>query len=238
MVNLVKCASGLGLSALILVTACATHPSGSPEEAAERRARLAAVSLLPDCADAETLTGEYTDRIPDCRMTAKPSRLLLTLKTDPASPQVFGPSGFVTISVMDRRGALIGEFSEITNGQYAYPSLQDTNKDGLQDLIIPRATDAVNGIYSLWLQQENGDFSHAGEVTGSDISWADDGLVVAARQIGVSDWETGYYRVHPGEIQEVALTRGKGVRPPGRRDPCEIVQIAPGADPKRFCAPR
>lgn len=58
--NPVKFASGLGLGALLLTAACATSPSGVPEDTAERRARLAAVSLLPDCADAARVTGALT----------------------------------------------------------------------------------------------------------------------------------------------------------------------------------
>jgi hypothetical protein len=236
--NLVKFASGLGLGALLLTAACATSPSVSPEETAGRQARLAALSLLPDCADAKTVTGELTTRIPDCRMTARPSRLQLSLKSDPASEQIFGASGFLTISVIDRQGGLIAEFSEITNGEYAYPALQDVNGDGLDDLIIPRATDAVNWKYSLWLQQEGGDFVHAGEVTGSEVSWAFRGYVAAIRQTGAADWETGYSRIREGRLEEVALTRSTGVRAPGRDDPCEIIEIAPGLDPKRFCPRR
>lgn len=238
MANLVKFAPGLGLGALLLTAACATSPSGAPEETAERRARLAAISLLPACADVETVTGELTTRIPDCRMTARPSRLQLSLKSDPASEQIFGPSGFLTVSVIDRRGALIGDFSEITNGEYAYPALQDVNGDGRDDLIIPRATDAVNWVHSLWLQQEGGDFVHAGEVTGSEVNWASRGYVAAIRQTGAADWETGYSRIREGKLEEVALTRSTGVRAPGWDDPCEIVEIAPGLDPKRFCPRR
>ena len=237
--NLVKFASGLGLGALLLTSACATRPSsGAPEDAAERWARLAAVSLLPDCADTETVTGALTPRIPDCRMTARPARLQLSLKSDPADQQIFGPSGFLTVSVIDRRGALIGEFSEITHGEYAYPSFQDVNGDGLDDLIIPRATDAVNRVHSLWLQQEAGDFVHAGEVTGSEVTWASRGYVAAIRQTGAADWETGYYRVLAGKLEQVALTRSTGVRAPGRNDPCDIVEIAPGLDPQRLCPRR
>ncbi len=236
--NLVKFASGLSLGVLLMASACATRPPVSADETTERRARLAAMSLLPDCADAETVTGELTARIPDCRMTASPSRLQLSLKSDPVDPQMFGPSGLLTVTLVDRRGALIGEFSEITKGEYAYPMLQDVNADGRDDLIIPRATDAVNRVHSLWLQQESGDFAHAGEVIGSEVSWASRGYVAATRQTGAADWETGYYRVHAGELEEVALTRSAGVRPPGRNDPCEVVEIAPGLDPKRFCPRR
>lgn len=236
--NPVKFASGLGLGALLLTAACATSPSGVPEDTAERRARLAAVSLLPDCADAERVTGALTLRIPDCRMTARPSRLQLSLKSDLAGQQMFGPSGFLTVSVIDRRGAPIGEFSEITIGEYAYPALEDVNGDGLDDLIIPRATDAVNRVHSLWLQQEDGDFVHAGEVTGNKVNWTSRGYVAAIRRTGAADWETGYYRVHAGKLEQVALTRSTGVRAPGRNDPCAIVEIAPGLDPQRFCPRR
>ncbi|MFN4185369.1 MAG: FG-GAP repeat domain-containing protein [Hyphomonas sp.] len=236
MLDKVKFTAGLGLAALLLAAACATGASVSPEIAAERRARLASISLLPDCADAETVTGALTEHIPDCRMKAGPSGLLLAVQTDPVDQEMLGPSGFLSVSVTDRQGQPLAEFSEITNGLYAYPALHDANGDGRQDIVIARSTDAVNRVYSLWLQRENGDFTHAGQLTGHRVSWSSGGMIVAAKRIGASDWDVGYYRIAADKFQEVALVKGEGSEPPKRGGRCEIVRIAPGAEAGRFCS--
>jgi hypothetical protein len=237
MKNLVQIAAGLGLAALTLVSACATATDVSPEEAAASRARLAAVSLLPDCADAEALTGSPAESIPDCRLSAAKG-LYLTLKTDPMDHEMLGPSGFLAVSVMDHRGRPIADFSEVTHGNYAYPFLKDVNGDRRSDLIIPRSTDAVNVVYALWVQQADGDFAHAGEVTGAEITWKGGGMIAASSRTGVSDWETAYYRVTDGALQELALVKASGSRPPRRGGRCEILRLAPGLSAGRFCAAR
>ncbi|KCZ98176.1 putative lipoprotein [Hyphomonas polymorpha PS728] len=235
MKNLVKIAVGLGLAALMLTAACATNPDISPEETAERRARLAAVSLLPDCAAAQTLTGDRAERLPDCRFSGVKG-LHLILKTDPLDWEMLGPSGFVSISVMDRQGRPIADFSEVIHGLYVYPQLLDVNGDRRADLIIPRSTDAVNMVYALWIQQESGDFIHAGQVTGAEIAWTAGGMIAAASRTGASDWETAYYRVTGAALQELALVHAAGSQPPRRGGRCEILRLAPGLEPTSFCA--
>ena len=235
--NAVKIAAGLGLAALTLVSACATGTDVAPEEAAAGRARLAAMSLLPDCADAETLTGSPAERIPDCRLSTA-NGLHLTFRTDPIDQEMLGPSGFMAVSVMDRRGRPIADFSEVTHGLYAYPLLQDLNGDRRADLIIPRSTDAVNVVNALWIQQADGDFTHAGEVTGAQIAWTGGGMIAASRRTGASDWNTAYYRVTGGALQELALVKSSGSQPPRRGGRCEILQLAPGLEAGRFCARR
>jgi len=237
MKNLVKIAVGVGLSALLLTAACATSPDVSPEEMTARRARLAAVSLLPDCAAVEVVTGDRTDRLPDCRLSGVKG-LHLILKTDPLEWEMLGPSGFLTLSVMDRQGRPIGDFSEVTHGSYVFPQVLDVNGDRRADIIIPRSTDAVNVVYSLWIQQEDGDFAHAGQVTGAEIAWRTGGMIAAASRTGVSDWETVYYRVTGDALQELAVVSSRGSQPPRRGGRCDILRLAPGLEPGRFCAAR
>lgn len=237
MKNLVKIAAGLSLAALTLVSACATSGNISPEEAAERRARLADTMLLPVCADVEALTGSSTEHIPDCRLSAGKG-LYLTVSTDPIVHEMLGPAGFLTISVIDRRGRHIAEFSEVTHGLYAYPQLLDVNGDRRADLIIPRSTDAVNVVYALWIQQADGDFVHLGEMTGAEIALTDGGIIAASCRTGVSDWETAYYRATADALQELALVKASGSKPPRRGGRCEILRLAPGLEAGRFCASR
>lgn len=237
MKNLVKIAAGLGLAALLLTAACATSPDVSPEEMAARRARLAAVSLLPDCAAAEAVTGDRAERLPDCRLSGAKG-LHLILKSDPLDWGMLGPSGFLTFSVIDRQGRPLGDFSEVTHGLYVYPLVLDVNGDRRADIIIPRSTDAVNRVYALWIQQEDGDFAHAGQVTGAEIAWTAGGMIAAASRTGTSDWETAYYRVTGAALQELALVRAEGSQPPRRGGRCDILRLAPGLEPARFCAAR
>lgn len=237
MKNLVKIAAGLGLAALMLTAACATSSNISPEETASRRARLAAASLLPDCAAAEAITGSPAARIPDCRLSGAKG-LHLILKTDPLDQEMLGPSGFLSISVMDRQGRPIGDFSEVTYGSYVYPQVMDLNGDRRADIIIPINTGAVDTVYALWIQQEDGDFAHAGQVAGAEIAWTAGGMIAAARRSGVSDWETAYYRVTGAGLEELALVSAKGSQPPRRGGRCQILHLAPGLEPGRFCATR
>lgn len=236
MARLVNFTAGMGLLAVFLTAACATSAPVDRVEAAENRARLAAISRLPACTEAETVTGGQTAHIPSCRLKAGPSGLNLVVTSDPIEHEMLGPSGFVSISVLNRQGRLIGEFAEVTHGRYAYPALKDANGDGRQDIIIPRVTSGEATVYSLWLQQEDGDFTHAGEITGNQISWSAGGLIAAARQTGMSDWSVGYFRADAGQLQEVALVRGEGTTPPRPGGRCEIVRISEGVEPGRFCS--
>lgn len=238
MTGLIKLAVNTALVLLLAAAGCTTAPRETPEEASAHQKRLATVSLLPTCAAAETVTGELTERLPDCRIPVRPSKLLLHVQTDPLEQQMFGLSGLVTVSVIDRMGHQAGEFSEITNGLYAYPGLQDVDGDKLQDLIIPRGTDTENVVYSLWLQQVGGDFSHAGQVRGSAVSWTAGGYVTSLRMTGPVDWEKDYYRISAGKLQEAALVKGRGFGLPNRHEACEIVRITAGESPDRFCASR
>lgn len=236
MIDLPKIAAAAALSALLATAGCATAPRETPETNARNQARLAAVSLLPACAAAEAVTGELTLKIPDCRLVVRPHKLLLSLHSDPVEQQMFGLSGFLVVSVIDRKGHSLGEFSEITNGQYAYPRVLDVDRDGLQDLIIPRGTDTEDVLYSLWLQLVSGDFTHAGQIRGSEVSWGAGGYITSLREIGPADWEKEFFRIEAGKLQEVALVRGRGFGLPDRRDGCEIERIADGERPERFCA--
>ena len=238
MAKFVNLTAGLGLAALLLTSACATSAPVSPEEAAANRARLAAIEALPTCADAEALTGQRTPQIPDCRLKAGASGPHLVITSDPIETEMLGPSGFISLSITSRQGRHIGDFSEITHGRYAYPTLRDANGDGRLDVVIPRANDAVNSVYSLWLQQENGDFAHAGEFNANQIDWSSAGLIAAAQRMGETAWNVSYLGLDAGKLKEVAVIKGAGAEPPERGGQCEIVRIAKGAEPGRFCSDR
>lgn len=236
MAKLVNFTALIGLAAVLLTAACATRGDVSPEEAARNRARLAAIARLPHCAEAQTLTGARTGHIPECRLTAGASGPHLVITSDPVQYEMLGPSGFVSVSVTSRRGQAIGDFAEVTYGHYGYPQLRDVNGDRRQDIVIPLTADTENVTYSLWLQQENGDFSYAGQITGSQISWASRGMIAAVSRAGMSAWTVGYFSVEAGKLREAALVKAEGSDPPKRGGRCEIVRIAPGAEPGHFCA--
>lgn len=238
MAKLVNFTALVGLAALLLTGACATRSDVSPEEAARNRARLAAIALLPHCLDAQTLTGERTDHIPECRLKAGPSGLHLVVTSDPVQYEMLGPSGFVSVSVISRHGRHIGDFAEVTHGHYAYPELRDVNGDRRQDIVIPLTTGTPDTTYALWLQQADGDFAHAGRITGNQISWASRDMITAASRAGMSGWNVSYFSIETGKLQEVALVTGEGSEPPKRGGRCQIVRIAPGAEPGRFCSAR
>lgn len=238
MVKRINLTLGMGFLALLLVGSCATGGPGASRVDAQGRERLAAISLLPECTETETVTGDRTDQIEGCHLKAGKSGPHLVVTSDPIEYAMLGPAGFVSVSVTSRKGQHIGDFAEVTHGHYGYPMLRDVDGDGRQDVVIPRATDAVNEVYSVWLQQQNGDFSHAGELTANQITWSSRGLIAAAQRTGVSEWAVSYFRADAGKLQEVALVTGQGSEPPERGGACKIVRIAEGAEPGRFCAQR
>lgn len=236
---IVKFRAGLAVAAVFLAAACATGGVSGADSAAARP-RLAAIAKLPTCADAETATGALTGQIPDCQMKTRRSGLHLVITTDPVEDDLQSPSGFLSVSVTAGSGRPVGDFHEITHGRYAYPRLVHAIGDRRQDLAIPIATEVENSTYALWLQQENGDFAHAGQVTGSEISWATGGMVAAARRVrGDTGWNVTYYRLNAkGRLKEAALVTADGARPPRLRGQCSIVRIEDGANPAHFCKTR
>ena len=238
MARMVNFAAGMGILAVLLTSACATSGAGSAEEAARNRAHLAEISLLPTCTAAATATGDRPEQIPDCRLKASPAGLNLVVASDPLEHELLGLTGFVSVAVADRSGRHVSDFAEVTHGRYAYPELRDVNADRLQDLVIPVTTSEAETIHALWMQQENGDFTHAGQIRGEQIAWNADGLIAAASQASVSEWTVSYFRIEDGKIREVAQVTGQGSRPPRLGERCEIVRISEGFAPRRFCASR
>lgn len=234
MANRVKFAAILGLLALILPAACSTSPGIAPQEQAIRRARLAAISLMPDCRSAEDATGGVTDQLISCKLKTR-AGLIVTAVSDRLEDGPVGLSGFLTLSVISRAGVPVAEFSEITFGEYAYPSLRDMNGDGREDLLVPLATGVQNPEYSLWIQQDSGDFARAGVFRAAGIRVHSGGLMSAARKTGDAEWETAYMRLAKGALEDVAVVKSLGNRAPRMGGRCEILSLSRDAEASQFC---
>lgn len=235
MSGLVKLGSGFGFLALLLSSACASAPAGpSADGAAVDRARLAAVSLLPECEAAFDLT-QPSGHLPECRLDSSSHAYQIVLKTDPLLDEPYGVSGFMTLTVLGRNGALIGEFFELTFGPYGLPRLTKVDRERGEDLVIPIHTLDPAARYAVWLRQENGDFARAGEIAGAVVRSHSHGLFSGVSRMGLSEWQVSYYRLSDGALEELAIVSARGKRPPQLGGRCELLWLAEGQSPGRFC---
>lgn len=235
MLNRVNAGIGLGLALLLMAGGCATSPAALPEGTATDRQQLAAILLLPDCRAEEEATGALVDQLPSCRLKLRGSAGFITLTSDPVDYQPEGELGFLTLSVISRTGHLVAQFSEVTMGRYAYPRLEDINRDGLDDLLVPVLTGDARRAQALWLQEKTGDFVRIETLLDEDVSLHPGGLLASSRQAAEMQWETRYFRQKGARLEVAAVVTGRGSRAPKRGGVCTVEFLADGEEARSFC---
>lgn len=233
-----------GLAAIAAVLAVACTPAAVEAPAAEAVAEQAALERLmgmATCEDAEAASGTMVAELTPCRIDLGEGQPSLVVTTTAMNEGVEGMEGKMRIEVAGDAGASLQMIEETANSAYTYPYVEDIDGDGALDIMVPLMTGNVNTLFAVWLKGAEGQFFRAGELGGVSIGPTPDGLISAAGRSSAAEWETGYFRVANGTLEEVAavVTRPdpEPGEPPLTEPACEVIRILDGVDPAPFCQP-
>lgn len=219
---------------LVLLAGCAPQ---SYEAVAEKRpagevAREAA--LLPTCDDVRG-GDERVDQLTSCRLVPGGGKAELVV----SSSAIRDHEGTVRVALIGADGAELQVIEETVMGAFGYPHLDDLSGDGRADLMVPVISGMVNTGYALWLQNDKGLFSRAGEIGGFDISLGSGGVIAATGRSSAWEWETVYFSIDDGSLKEIAAVVQRADpeegEPPSELASCEVLRAAEGVDIARFC---
>ncbi len=223
-----------GFAGLALFMAAGCTPAAEVAPAAEEAAEIAA-SPAPTCQEAEAATSTMIEKIALCRLSLGDGQPIVFVSSD---PMVDG-GGTLRLEVAGPDGASIQLIDETATSAYTYPYAEDIDGDGMLDLMVPLMTGNVNTRYAVWLKGADGMFFRAGELGGIRIGQTPEGLIAATGRSSAAEWETGYFRVTHGALEEIAAVVNRADPEPGEPPltgpACEVIRVVDGLDPAPFC---
>jgi hypothetical protein len=83
-------------------------------------------------------------------------------------------------------------------------SIQDVDKDGKADLLLPLETGNVNTTWAVWRQQDDGkSFVRIGEPSGVEIAKTDSGYFAVPSRSSANEWDVAFYKLEANALQPV-----------------------------------
>jgi len=174
----------------LAASACSPAPAPETEGAAGGATPAAAKRMpLPDCATVEAEdAGADGWKHPDCRlMFADQSGMAIEARYTPAEDDA-------TLQVIDER------MGNTFNG----PSLEDFDKDGKLDILLPLETGNVNTTWAVWRQVDAGKFVRAGEPSGVSLEKTESGYIAAPARSSANAWSVAFYKLEADALQPIA----------------------------------
>jgi hypothetical protein len=232
--------TGLTGLALLLAAGCTPEaPQGPAPEEVAAQAALERLMGMETCTQASAGYGGMLPELTPCRMSLGEGKPSLVVTSTPMIESGEGASGQVRIETWGGGGLSLQVIEETALYAFNYPYVEDLTADGLPDLMVPLMTGNVNTSYALWLQGADGRFVRAGELGGVSIGRTPEGLIAASGRSSAAEWETGYFRVTNGALEEVAAVVNRADPEAGgaplTQPPCEVIRILDGVDPAPFC---
>lgn len=220
---------------MIALAACTPEKIEAP--AAEETATAPLAAELQTCAITESATGAMIPQLSTCTIALGDGQPTLSVSSDPMTDG----EGTLRVDVLDVSGASLQLIEETATGSYSYPYIEDIDGDGAADIMVPLLTGNVNTNYAVWLKTADGTFKRAGELSGVSIGQTPEGMIAASGRSNAAEWETGYYRVTDGALEEIAAVVNRADPEPGEpaltAPACEVIRILDGIDPAPFCQP-
>lgn len=225
------------LAGIALLMAAACTPEAVEAPAAEEPASAPLAAELQTCTITESATGAMIPQLSTCTIALGEGQPTLSVSSDPMADG----EGTLRVDVLDASGASLQLIEETATGSYSYPYIEDIDGDGAADIMVPLLTGNVNTNYAVWLKTADGSFKRAGELSGVSIGQTPEGMIAASGRSNAAEWETGYYRVTDGALEEIAAVVNRADPEPGEpaltAPPCEVIRILDGIDPAPFCQP-
>lgn len=196
--HLALCAS------LLALAACSPAPTedtstGDGEGATAKR------MPLPECASVEAEdAGADGWKHPDCRM-------MLPDQTGMAIEARYAPaeddSTKITVQIVAAGDATLQTIEERMGNTFNGPTLEDVDRDGLVDILIPLETGNVNTTWAFWRQVAGQKFVRAGEPSGVGIEMTPSGYLAVQGRSSAAEYYVTFYKV-AGEalLQGVTVT--------------------------------
>lgn len=190
-------------AAAALVAACSPAPSNEDAAPADAAPAAAKRIPLPDCAEVEAQDlGADGWRHPDCRlMLTDASGLAIEARYAPAEDE----STQVTAQVVQPGDATIQEIVELMGATFNGPTIEDFDKDGKADILLPLETGNVNTTWAVWRQIEGHKFVRVGEPSGVSINKTDSGYIAVQGRSSAAEYFVDFYRLESDTLK-LALT--------------------------------
>jgi hypothetical protein len=229
------------LMAVVLVAACSPAPEtdGAPTPG---EAPAAKRMPLPDCAEVEAQDADADGwKHPDCRlMLADQSGLAIEARYAPAEDD----STEVKVQVVQPGDATIQEIVERMGNTFNGPNLEDFDKDGMTDILLPLETGNVNTTWAVWRQSEPGKFVRVGEPSGVSVVKTDSGFIAVQGRSSAAEYYVDFYKLEADSLKLVTTARvaakldDKGEKVVGSECVLEGADgvAAPDAAKAQFCA--
>ena len=186
------------------LTAVACSPA--PTEDADAGAGKAEKRLpLADCTSVQAIDqGADGWKHPDCRaMFPDQTGMAIEARYKPAEDD----STEVTVQVVAKGDATLQTIDERMGNTFGAPSLEDFDKDGKIDILIPLETGNVNTTWAAWRQVEGGKFVRAGEPNGVSIEKTQSGYIATPARSAANEWGVSFYKLEADQLSPV-LTVG------------------------------
>jgi hypothetical protein len=228
-----------------MLAACSPE-SEAPSEEADAGAGAAAEKRmpLPDCSTVQTQDlGADGWKHPDCRlMLTDNSGLAVEARYAKAEDE----STKVSVQVVAPGDATLQTIDETMGNTFNQISVQDVDKDGKADILLPLETGNVNTTWAVWRQQDDGkSFVRIGEPTGVEIVKTDSGFIDIPSRSSANEWDVAFYKLD-GELTPVATatTTAEGEVDKITSVTCKVTDdgglatagLDPAAAQAKFCA--
>jgi hypothetical protein len=179
---------------MLAVAACSPAPTDEAGGANAKR------MPLPECAGLEAEdAGADGWKHPDCRM-------MLPDQTGMAIEARYAPaeddSTKITVQVVAAGDATLQTIEERMGNTFNGPTLDDVDKDGLVDILIPLETGNVNTTWAFWRQVGGQKFVRIGEPSGVDIEKTDSGYLAVQGRSSAAEYYVTFYKLAGEELQQ------------------------------------
>ena len=189
---------------MLAVAACSPAPTDEAGGANAKR------MPLPECAGLEAEdAGADGWKHPDCRM-------MLPDQTGMAIEARYAPaeddSTKITVQVVAAGDATLQTIEERMGNTFNGPTLDDVDKDGLVDILIPLETGNVNTTWAFWRQVGGQKFVRIGEPSGVDIEKTDSGYLAVQGRSSAAEYYVTFYKLAGEELRQgvTALVTAQG----------------------------
>lgn len=193
----------LVLCAVALLAACSPKSEAPAEEADAGVGGVAEKRIpLPDCSAVETQDlGADGWKHPDCRlMLTDNSGLAVEARYKKAEDE----STKVSVQVVAPGDATLQTIEETMGNTFNQVSIQDVDKDGKADLLLPLETGNVNTTWAVWRQQDDGkSFVRIGEPSGVEIAKTDSGYFAVSSRSSANEWDVAFYKLEANALQPI-----------------------------------
>lgn len=227
----------------IALAAAACSPAPATEEAGGE-APAAKRIPLPECTDVKAEDqGADGWKHSDCRrMFADQSGMAIEARYKPAEDDTTE----VSIQVVATGDATLQTISEIMGNTMEPVKLEDFDKDGKIDILVPLETGMPNTTWAVWRQVADGKFVRVGEPAGVYFLKTESGYFVAPGRSSANMWDVPFYKLEADELKPVLTVTVTAQGEPDKITglECEITDdgglaataLTPDAAKAQFCA--